>query len=232
MINVELNFERGLTNAQFINTYLKGFRLEARLQWEGGKDTAVLQFKHPDLTNLAEYEPRLVLMRYRRKVRKKDKKKDKKTYRKGWTVDTKFHKWVDAVERRAEQAGTAPNWNDETLNSNYRYECQTNWEDYEEAGAPLDLTRINEYYSFDRFDWLKMVTAISNIYYDFTSEHFVGGSHRVQSATWGFAIRINNPYRTADERSVPYLFSSIYKIRVHCNGGDKNQAVTGFNLIG
>lgn len=213
-------------------TALKGFRLEARLQWDGtGKSDKILQFKHPDLTNLAEYEPRLVLMRYRRKVRKKDKNGNK-TYRKGWTVDTKFHKWVDAVEYRAAQAGTAPDWNDETLNSYYRHEYQTNWEDYEEAGAPLDLTRINEYYSFDRFDWLKMVTAIKNIYYNFTSDKFVGGGDDTQSATWGFAIRINNPYRTADERSVPYLFSSIYKIRVHCNGGDKNQATMGFNLIG
>lgn len=229
MINVELNFERGLTNAQFINTYLKGFRLEARLQWNVG--TAVLQFKHPDLTNLAEYEPRLVLMRYRRKVRKKDNK----DYRKGWTVDTKFHKWVEAVENRAAQAGTAPNWDDETLNSHYKHEYQTNWEDYEAAGAPLDLTRINEYYSFDRFDYNKLVTAIKNIYYNFTGHKFVGGGGNnggVQSATWGFAIRINNPYRTADERSVPYLFSSIYKIRVHCNGDDVGQAIAGFNLIG
>lgn len=232
MINVELNFERGLTNAQFINTYLKGFRLEARLQWNSNdRSTAVLQFKHPDLTNLAEYEPRLVLMRYRRKVRKKDNE----DYRKGWTVDTKFHKWVEAVENRAAQAGTAPNWNDETLNLQYRHIYQTKWEDYEAAGAPLDLTRINEYYSFDRFDWNKLVTAIKNIYYNFTGHKFVGGggnSGGVQSATWGFAIRINNPYRTADERSVPYLFSSIYKIRVHCNGDDVGQAIAGFNLIG
>lgn len=213
-------------------TALKGFRLEARLQWNGkDRSTAVLQFKHPDLTNLAEYEPRLVLMRYRRKVRKKDNK----DYRKGWTVDTKFHKWVEAVENRAAQAGTAPNWNDETLNSDYKHGYQTNWEDYEAAGAPLDLTRINEYYSFDRFDWNKLVTAIKNIYYNFTSKHFVGGGGNgrvLQSATWGFAIRINNPYRTADERSVPYLFSSIYKIRVHCNGDDVGQTITGFNLIG
>lgn len=209
-------------------TALKGFRLEARLQCNS---TAVLQFKHPDLTNLAEYEPRLVLMRYRRKVRKKDNK----DYRKGWTVDTKFHKWVEAVENRAAQAGTAPDWNDETLNRNYRHRYQMEWTDYEEAGAPLDLTRINEYYSFDRFDYNKLVTAIKNIYYNFTGRKFVGGggnSGGVQSATWGFAIRINNPYRTADERSVPYLFSSIYKIRVHCNSSDGGQATMGFNLIG
>ena len=216
MINIELNFAQSIDSAQFVNTYIKGFRLEMRLK----NDT--IEFKHPDLTNIEKYNPRLVMMRYRRKCKSKREADD--VLHKGWTVDTKFQHWIS--EATEEDFG----FYNTPRNNSFRNEYQTNWADYKNAGANLNLKKINEYYEiepFNRYSLLK--SAIHNIYFDISSRKFVGSNKNSCSAMFGFAIRIDNPYRTIDERSVPYIFSSIYKIRAHSH---ENRIFTGLNFIG
>lgn len=220
MINIELNFAQSIDNAQFVNTYIKGFRLEMR------KKEGILEFKHPDLTNIEKYNPRLVMMRYRRKTQAKKYSEKYGYYRitkKGWTVDTKFQNWL-AVATDEDFSNY-----DTTTNNMFRSGYQTIWRDYKSAGATLNLKKINEYYSIEPFsDTQSFVKAILTIYTD-ENRKFVGMSNNCSSAMFGFAIRIDNPYRTSDERSVPYIFSSIYKIRVH---RAYYAGKAGFNLIG